>query len=275
MLSFKAATRAAVVVVLASATAVSVMPAQAGTSPKRAAVNRAVPAPAGIPGNWKLELDSEFGLGHLPSGWRNGWLTRGVTAPVNASELACYSPANASFPGDGTMHLSVTAQWSRCGGVSRPYTGAIVTTNPADGRITPGFTYTFGVLQARVYVPAGAAGIADWPAVWTDGQNWPRDGEDDLIEGINGAACFHFHDPLGRQGGCVQGFTAGWHTFASDWRPGLVTYYYDGRRVGSVSTGVTAAPMYIVLDNTVSAHGRATAAPASIRVQYVRVWQLG
>jgi beta-glucanase (GH16 family) len=171
------------------------------------------------------------------------------------------------------MHLNVTASSSTCGGVTRPYTGAIVTTNPSDGRSSGGFQYTYGVLEVRVYVPADGTQIANWPAVWADGQSWPNDGEDDLMEGLNGQACFHFHDVLGGPGGCDTTLKPGWHTFASDWQPGSVTYYYDGVDVGSITTGITSAPMYILLDNTVYP-GEANITEAdSMDVSYVRVWQ--
>jgi beta-glucanase (GH16 family) len=151
----------------------------------------------------------------------------------------------------------------------------VVSTDPRGRGASRGFEYTYGVLQARVYLPADAAKIADWPAVWADGQRWPRDGEDDLVEGLDGQACFHFHDRLGGPGSCDHALTPGWHTVASDWRPGSVSYYYDGARVGVVSTGVTAAPMYLVLDITVSARAADVTSAAAMRVQYVRVWQRG
>jgi beta-glucanase (GH16 family) len=171
------------------------------------------------------------------------------------------------------MHLNVTAQSSTCGGVTRPYTGAAVTTNPDDGRGSGGFQYTYGVLEAKVYVPADGNQIADWPAVWADGQDWPADGEDDVMEGLGGEACFHFHDPLGGPGNCASAITPGWHTFASDWQPGSVTYYYDGVEVGSITTGITAAPQYIILDNTVWTGETSTTEADSMQVAYVRVWQ--
>jgi beta-glucanase (GH16 family) len=226
--------------------------------------------PAGISGDWKLALDSEFTGSSLPAAWSTGWFGSGTTSPVNSSEQDCYSPDNVTFPGDGAMHLSVTDQSSTCGGVTKPYTGAMVTTDPTAGS-GGGFQYTYGVMEARVYVPAAGTQIANWPAVWTDGQSWPNDGEDDLMEGLGGQACWHFHDPLGGPGGCSTTIKAGWHTFASDWQPGSVTYYYDGVKVGSITTGITTAPMYILLDNTVSTGDTAT--PGSMQVQYVRVWQ--
>jgi beta-glucanase (GH16 family) len=230
--------------------------------------------PAGIPGNWSLTLDSEFtGSSLNTSIWRTGWFGSGVTSPVNDREQDCYSPSNVTFPGDGTMHLNVTTTQSTCDGVTKPYTGALLSTNPNDGRTSGGYQYTYGVVQARVYIPADGTQIADWPAVWTDGQSWPADGEDDLMEGLSGTACFHFHDPLGGPGGCVKTISPGWHTFASDWQPGSVTYYYDGKKVGSIATGVTNAPMYIILDNTVGSDDANTSEADSMQVAYVRVWQ--
>ncbi len=172
------------------------------------------------------------------------------------------------------MHLNVTADPSTCGGVTEPYTGAMVTSNPFDGRSGDGgFEYTYGVLEALVYVPAAGTQIADWPAVWTDGQYWPADGEDDVMEGQGGSACWDFHDLLAVPRSCDQSLTPGWHTFASDWEPGSVTYYYDGVDVGTITTGITSEPMYIALDNTVHANESAVTQADSMQVQYVRVWQ--
>jgi beta-glucanase (GH16 family) len=228
------------------------------------------PQPAGVPGNWHLALDSEFTGSSLPADWQTGWFGSGVTGGVNSGEEDCYSPNSITFPGDGAMHINLTATTSTCAGSTKSYTTGLVTTNPDDGRTGPGYQYTYGVLEARVYIPANGTQIANWPAVWTDGQSWPADGEDDVMEGLSGKACFHFHDPLGGPGGCDTTLTPGWHTFASDWQPGSVTYYYDGVDVGSITTGITSAPMYIILGNGVEP-GNTVA--DSMQVQYVRVWQ--
>jgi beta-glucanase (GH16 family) len=240
---------------------------------KRGSVSAATLQPAGIAGHWKLALDSKFNGSGLPRYWHAGWFGSGVTAPVNHSEQACYSPKNVTFPGDRAMHLAVTHQASSCSGMVKPYTGAMVTTDPNDGRSSLGYEFSRGVVEARVYIPADGTRIADWPAVWTDGQNWPADGEDDLMEGLGGSACYHFHDPLGGPGGCDRTLTPGWHTFSSNWEPGSVTYYYDGVRVGAIRAGITSARMFILLDNTVSPGQPHTTVADSMRVQYVRVWQ--
>jgi beta-glucanase (GH16 family) len=220
-------------------------------------------------------LDSEFNRTSLDTSvWQTGWFGAGVTSPVSTStELDCYSPGNVTFPGDGGMDLVVTADNSKCGGVTEPYTGAMVNTDPRDGRSGGGFQYTYGVLEARVNIPADGTQIADWPAVWTDGQTWPSDGEDDVMEGQNGKACWDFHDPLGVPRRCDANIQPGWHTFASDWEPGSVTYYYDGVDEGTIDVGITSAPMFIALDNTVHSGDSGTTEPNSMQVQYVRVWQ--
>jgi beta-glucanase (GH16 family)/transcriptional regulator with XRE-family HTH domain len=231
--------------------------------------------PAGVPGAWKVALDSEFrGTSLDTSIWQPGWFGSGTTGPVNTLEAACYSSDNVLFPGDGSVHLRVTASPSTCKGKTEPYTGALLSSNPHDGRASGGFEYTYGAIEARVYIPASSGSqIANWPAIWTDGQSWPATGEDDIMEGLSGKACFHFHSTVGASGTCVAGSYTGWHTFASDWEPGSVTYYYDGVKVGQITTGITASPMYILLDNTVMAGSGALATPADMQVAYVRVWQ--
>jgi beta-glucanase (GH16 family) len=71
--------------------------------------------------------------------------------------------------------------------------------------------------------------------------------------------------------GCPSGtYTDGWHTFAANWEPGIITYYYDGVDIGSVTSGITSAPMFLVLDYDAEISGQA---PATMKVDYVRVWQ--
>jgi beta-glucanase (GH16 family) len=231
------------------------------------------PQPVGVAGNWSLVLDSEFGGKSLNTKvWRTGWL--GSSVEMNPSQEDCYSPNNIVFPGDGTLHLNVTAEPSSCGGLTEPATGALINTDPAFGPPGGGFQYTYGFLEARIYLPADGTQIADWPGFWADGQTWPQDGEDDIMEGLKGVACATFHDPLGPTRLCDKYLAPGWHTFASDWEPGSITYYYDGAPIGTVTTGVTSAPMFIILDNTVHANEPTVTEPDSMQVQYVRVWQL-
>jgi beta-glucanase (GH16 family) len=230
------------------------------------------PDPVGHPGNWHLIFDDEFGGSRLDrSKWSTGWYGSGITGPVNPSEAQCYDPAQVTVA-QGQLDLQLVSRTVRCstssGQITRPYVSGIVTTN---GR----FAFTHGYLEARVWMP-GTRTIADWPAVWAVGHNWPSGGELDVVEGLGGQACWHFHDPSGAPGGCSRRrFRGGWHTFGANWRNGVVTWYYDGTKVGSVTSGITSDPMYLVLGLDVrdASYGGPILVPETLRIDYVRVWQ--
>ena len=100
------------------------------------------------------------------------------------------------------------------------------------------------------------------------------------MEGLSGDACFHFHSPNNtgvggsrNPGACDETLHPGWNTLASYWRPGAVSYYYDGVFVGKVTTGITSQPMYLVLGNTMPNWWKQAEVPTTMRVSYVRVWQ--
>jgi len=123
-------------------------------------------------------------------------------------------------------------------------------------------------------MPPGSGAIQNWPAFWTDGTGvHPKTGEMDVVEGIAGRACWHFHSSSGEPGGCASAANpAGWHTYAADWRAGVVTYFYDGVQVGRITQGITAAPMFVVLNLGLSS---TTSGPVTLQsemlVDYVRV----
>ncbi len=232
------------------------------------------PLPVGQTGNWRLVFRDEFNNNALDtSKWSAAWDNiTGIYGPVNGAETACYDSSNVIFPGDGSLHLQLESKQAFCKGASRPYSGALIHSNTK-------YQFTYGYYEVRAFLPAASNGtIANWPAVWSDGQNWPVDGENDTMEGLSGKACYHFHyaidsNTAGDIGACANGTFTGWHVFASDWEPGSITYYYDGIQVGQITTGITSSPHYMILDYTQGSWGGLTSVPAEMQIDYARIWQ--
>jgi len=228
--------------------------------------------PPGDPSSWNLVFNDDF-TSFNSSIWN---LSRydggGITTGFNSQEEECLDPAQTTV-GDGAADLNIVSQSTSCGGETKPYDGSILDT---DGK----WTFTYGYVEAKVWLPSAGGVIADWPAIWAVGSNWPTGGEIDILEGLDGEACWHFHygtsgDPQS-QGACLAGssYVGGWHTFGADWEPGSVTWYYDGNDVGTVTTNVTGDPMYLIASLAVDqSYGGPIQAPASLRIDYIRVWQ--
>lgn len=210
-------------------------------------------------GPWNLVFDDEFNGSSLDTAaWAPLWFSNGSNQNGTTMESS-----NVSVSG-GNLNLELASNG----------TGALVSTNPSDGVAGHrGFQFSYGYVEARIYLPASGSTVANWPAFWTDGQSWPADGELDVVEGLSGQACFHFHSSSGGPGGCATGGFAGWHTFGADWEPGKVTYYYDGQAVGTITTGITSQPMYLILENSDGSSGGTVVAPSDMLVDWVRVWQ--
>ena len=205
------------------------------------------------------------------SKWRPNWLAGtddAITKPVNSAELSCYDPANVSVSG-GYLRLRAEARSCKANnGVTYPYASGLVES-------AHDFTFTYGRMEARVWLPpAGNGKGSNWPAFWANGTGqWPTTGELDVMEVLEGRACYHFHSPSGGPGGCASlPDPSGWHTFAAEWRPGVVTYFYDGRQVGRITSGITSSPMYLIFNLALSTKiSPPVQVPSEMLVDWVRV----
>ncbi|WP_308012461.1 glycoside hydrolase family 16 protein [Arthrobacter sp. M4] len=151
--------------------------------------------------------------------------------------------------------------------------GALVSSNPSGGA-KPGFQFTYGYAEARVYFPGSGSTIYNWPAWWTDGQSWPTNGEIDIAEGL-GTMTTNYHSPSGASNsGTISGtWSAGYHTYGVNRQPGKNDIYFDGKLVRSYATNDGGAPHYLIF-NVGSSNSRTNVfGPASeVKIDYVRVW---
>jgi beta-glucanase (GH16 family) len=222
-----------------------------------------------VDSSFKLVLDDEFNGNSLDTNiWSPGWFLQGgsgLSGPINTAENTVYNSSLVTVSG-GDAHLNLIASPATLNGKTYPYQGALL--QEKNGQ------FTYGYFEARVYLPAASPGvIANWPAWWLDGKNWPTDGEIDTMEGLQGKAQSTFHNSAGQQGLAASGDFTGWHVFGALWEPGEIDFYYDGKLQHKVTSGVTSSPEQMILDNTIGQWGGPTVTPSDMMVDYVHVYQ--
>ena len=159
-----------------------------------------------------------------------------------------------------------------------PYTSGMVSSHDK-------FTTTYGYFEMRAKMPKGK-GL--WPAFWLlpNNREWPP--EIDILEVICDYTQYYYTtlhyktagNPHLGQGISVEAnadLSAGFHTYAVDWQPGVVTWYFDGKQVYQLKENVPAQPMYIIANLAVGGnwpgHPPDTVFPAYFEIDYIRVYR--
>lgn len=239
----------------------------------------AILLPNNIPGNWNLIFQDEFNGNALDlTKWRPNWLAGDDTSdspPVNSSEIEAYAPSQVSV-NNGNLVLTATKKNVTVNGRKYTYVSGAVESH---GK----YDFTYGAVEASIKTPSG---VGVWPAFWMDGANWPVTGEIDILEayGTDGSSSFHYHygtsaqnyGPGGSSG--VAGASTVFHTYAVNWEPGIITWYYDGIMVYQLPNAhlvagntITSSPLFIILD--LGLQKGFAGSSAAMEVDYVRVWQ--
>jgi hypothetical protein len=234
------------------------------TTPTASGIGGVPTAPASLGAPTTMVLDDEFNTGSLNTSlWAPDWFGNGSVS--NDTNMV------SSDVSVGANGLALQ--------LNSPQSGGLVSTNPNDGQ--PGHT-GFQIaptptkpvfVEFRATLPGTSSGtVANWPALWLDGQTWPQDGEIDVMEGLGGTAAYHIH--YGSGSGSAQGGSpnhlAGTHTYGVLWTTTGFTFLYDGAVVGTVNVPLTS-PQYLIMENSYSIPGP-TVFPATMYVRYVRVW---
>ncbi len=239
---------------------------------------------AGTAGPWKLVLDDGYNGPALDNRrWATcyWWATNGCTNG-SSGELSWYQTANVSTT-NGALVLDARRQLVNGDGRAYPYTSGMVSGASPDRNL---FTFTYGFVEARAWVPAGT-GL--WSAFWMLPATRQPLPEIDVFETIgeqpdNASAHVHWSSPNGEQqlgqDLATPGLTTGWHTYALDWEPGSLTWYIDGVKRWTVTQpeAVPSTPMYLLADLAVGGvftqnPTASTPFPSSLKFDYVRVWK--
>jgi beta-glucanase (GH16 family) len=88
--------------------------------------------------------------------------------------------------------------------------------------------------------------------LWPDSEQWPRDGEIDFPEGDLAASIFAAVHAAGSEEDEVDMFHTSssfsyWHTATTEWSPGRVEFFLDGRSIGTSTKATPDTPMHYVL----------------------------
>lgn len=230
--------------------------------------------PLGPSGSFRLAWNDEFSGSSLDlSKWRPNWLAgsdSAVTPPVNTFEESCYDPGHVRVSA-GLLHLTAdtaTPQGCRTRSQGARYASGMVQTNHD-------YRFTHGYVEARINIPGTCSRGENWPAFWTNGQRWPRDGEIDVMEVLDGSSTWHYHWSGGSAGGRGDHLVceSGWHTFGVLWETGRLSFYYDGRLVGTHTRGVVSTQHYIILNHALSSEiSPPIRVPSTLQVDWVRHW---
>ncbi len=186
-----------------------------------------VPPPLGDPGSWRLVFDDGFqGSALNTSSWSPGWFGSGITGPLTPTSLECFDPA----PGQAAHRPARPRLPLEAGGLRR----VTATLHRGDRHdATASSPLPMGSSRcARVYrgrtassttgpISGPMGGTGRQTARWTSSRAWAA-----VHASISTRS-------RGRRALRLRAPPSGWHTFGADWEPGRVTYYYDGRAVGT------------------------------------------
>jgi len=233
----------------------------------------------------RLLFDDEFNAASLDTrAWYTcyPWAKAGRGCSNNPSlELEWYRAANVSVSGGFLQLVAKKRQVVK----GYPYTSGMVSTG---GRLSTKATFAFlyGYAEARIRFPRGAG---MWPAFWLVPANrtWPP--EIDIMEwqGVHprqDIVTIHWGSAKHQQqnGSAVDTGTdlyAGYHTYAVDWQPTAVVWYFDGKPIKRYTgPGIAHLPMYAILNLAIGGwepgqlNPSPSSFPATMSVDYVRIW---
>ena len=239
-----------------------------------AALWLALPGVAQQKAGWKLTFQDEFDGGALDL---SKWNPEDPWGKVRNRELQAYVK-DAFTMRDGVLRIRAEKRPAQYDGAMREYSSGMMSTY---GK----FTQKYGWFEIRCRVPKGN-GL--WPAFWMlpDPLGWPP--EIDIMENLGEdtqTAYFtnHFRAADGRRGSKGSGkiatpdLSAGFHTYAAEWRPDAIIWYFDGDEKFRSAEGVPQQPMYVLVNLAIGGGwpvppDASTPWPSSFEVDYVRVY---
>lgn len=199
------------------------------------------------------------------------WQTQYMWGRTNGSELQYYSPSAFTLS-NGILHIKAEKKWTN----GKAYSSGIITTFKS-------FKFTYGVVKARLRVPAGK-GL--WPALWLLDYSGGTP-EIDMMEILGhqptvSYMTLHYASPSGNQnpGTYYNGpnFSSGYHIFTVDWNAQRIIWSVDGVERYRMTDHIPSKPMYLIADLAVGGDwpgspDGTTKFPANYDIDYIRIYK--
>lgn len=257
------------------------------TTPTPTPVPTPAPAPTPTPPfiGYVLKFDDEFTSFVGNANGTNGWMTKypdGNRTNNPGSEAECYVDPSVipnfspfSLVSNGLEISATSASSTGTNPCGLPYNSGLIASSTT-------FFMQYGYFEINAQMPSGP-GL--WPAFWllpTDVNLWPP--EIDAIEWIGNPNQYHaglFWGTNSTEGDYISvtpNLTTSFHTYAVDWEPDTMTYYFDGKKVLSYPTPAGMnLPMYMIANLAVGTPGSWPGAPsnnipAKFVIRYIRAW---
>lgn len=211
------------------------------------------PMPVGNLSGWKQVFKEDFttpvALGSWPSGYASSFKDYTEDSCYYSTSwdkwIGCDTSHNGVWNAKKTVSVGVGAAdyWLHSEN-GTAYSAAILPQAPQQ---------TYGRYEVRFRVDSGMKGWHSAWLLWPDSDTW-NDGEMDWPEGdLSGSmqAFTHYYGDARSQDAFDSGvpFVGGWHTATTEWLPGKMNYYLDGKLLATHTTRVTSVPMHWVLQS--------------------------
>ena len=242
-----------------------------GQQPETASGDSGATMPVGNLPGWQQVFTEDFktpaALGSFPgSGYDSRWFC--YSGYGDTSNHGVYSPDKVLSVNGGILDWFVHTE----GGAHR--VAAAVARVPSTG-----WGQTYGRYSFRFRADT-LPGYKLVPILWPDSDNW-GEGEVDFPEVSQLVSNERMYANLYQRGDTSTGkpgpgtrFTSGlpandsgWHTATIEWSPGSITYYLDGARLGTHSTGVPNTSFHLVFQVETILNGAAPADSVAGHVQ--------
>ncbi len=238
--------------------------------------------PVSLNGYTKIFGDSFSGFNWSANG-STGWMTQGATGwrSLGANhEAEFYSDpsvgVNPFSVANSVLTITATPGTNPMG---LPYNSGMINSHGLHDQ-----EYGYFVMKAQL--PAGAG---MWPAFWLLPTNYSWPPEIDVFEQLGSDPNTIFVGTHSAVGGPnvstttaihVANTTTSFHTYAVDWEPNTITWYFDGTKIFSEATPADMhQPMYMIANLAIGGQGSwpgpptsASEFPAKMQIDYIRAY---